>query len=79
MIFQTSLNVSPLNMYEGKSRLIFIIFKTDSQGCSHLSSSHMSKPDFISRFQPTPLDILMDIACYIQVVVVSYYTLDFYH
>jgi len=43
-----------------KKRFIFISFKTDLKDRSHLSSSHMNKPDFISVFQTILSAILMD-------------------
>lgn len=49
--------------YIGESRHIFISFKTNLK---YLSSIHMNKSDFISVFQTTLSDILMDGARYLK-------------
>lgn len=57
---------SSLKYYIGESRHIFISFKTNLK---YLSSIHMNKSDFISVFQTTLSDILMDGARYLKVAV----------
>lgn len=71
---------SSLKFYVEKSRLIFFIsFETNSQGCSYLSSSHISKPDFIYVFQTIFLDKFIDNSCYMKVTMISHNSLDFYY